>query len=101
MVKLQIMYKAPGDVDDFQKVLSQTHLPYLQELPGQQGIQAYRILSAPIGEQLYNMMIEILFTGEDEMQQALASPEGRRFVKDLVNFGVNAVTVTYMEETSL
>ncbi|NOY06305.1 MAG: EthD family reductase [Chlorobi bacterium] len=88
-------------MDDFQKILSRTHLPYIRELPGQQGIRAYRILGAPIGEQLYHMMIEIVFAGEDEMQQALASPEGRRFVKDLIGFGVNAVTITYMEEASL
>ncbi len=82
-------------------MLSQTHLPYIRELPDQQGIRTYRILEAPIGERLYDMMIEVAFAGEDEMQRALASPEGRRFVKDLVHFGVNAVTVTYMEETSL
>ncbi len=101
MVKLQVFYKAPGNVDDFRKILSRNHLPYLEQLPGQQGIQAYRILGAPIGEQLYDVMIEISFAGEDKMQGALASPEGRRFAKDLVNFGINDVTVTYMEETSL
>jgi uncharacterized protein (TIGR02118 family) len=66
-----------------------------RELPGKvDKLELTKLDSAPDGgKAAYCRMAELYFLGQSEMQQTLASPEGKAAVADLPNFATGGVTV--------
>ncbi len=98
MVKMIVLYKKPADTEAFDRYYFETHVPLTQKVPSQVKTEITRFTSAAGGEPPYYLMFEMYFNSKTEMDEALATPDGRATGKDLRNFTEpGSVTVAFAE----
>jgi uncharacterized protein (TIGR02118 family) len=102
MTKLIALYRKPPDTAEFERHFDRIHTPLLKKCPGLRKLEITRITGAPIGEAKYFLMAEMYFDNNDAMNGALASPEGKVVIKDILGFAADVITVFHGEtdETS-
>ena len=94
MVKAAVLYEHPIDVEAFENYYTETHLPIVSKVQGIIKSEYTKFLPAPDGTAAgYYRMAELYFEGPAEMQQTLASPEGKAMAADLGNFATGGVTI--------
>lgn len=98
MTKLIALYRKPVDPAEFDKHYFEVHTPLVKKYPGLRRLEITRVTGAPIGEAKFHLMCEMYFDSKDAMDAAMASPEGKAVVKDLLSFAVDVVTVFIGEE---
>lgn len=86
MVKLVALYKKPANVEEFDDLYFNTHLPLANKMPGVRKVEIARITGTPAGESEYHLMAEVYFDSKEDLQAAMASPEGRASTKNLMSF---------------
>ena len=86
MVKLVAMYKKPANVEEFDDLYFNTHLPLANKMPGVRKVEIARILGTPVGDSEFYLMAEVYFDSKEDLQAAMASPEGRASTKNLMSF---------------
>lgn len=86
MVKLVAMYKKPVNVQEFDDLYFNTHLPLANKMPGLKKVEIARITGTPVGESEFYLMAECYFDSIEDLQAAMASPEGRASTKNLMSF---------------
>ena len=70
-------------------------LPLLRDLPGVRRLEAARVVARASGDLRAEIVIDLLFDGEDEMNQAFASAAGRRVSREIMqNAGAGMEMVT-------
>ena len=94
MVKLLVLYHNPADAAAFDNHYAQVHIPLGRKIPG---VQSFTVnadaVTSPAGESPYHLVAELTFNSAEELQAALASPEGQEAVADLANFAQAGVTI--------
>lgn len=87
MAKLVALYRKPADTAAFDDYYFNRHVPLAKTIPG---VQRYEVsvggVGAVAGESPYHLAAIIGFAGMNELQGALASPQGQAAAADLANF---------------
>jgi len=94
MTKITVMYGHPTSSEEFEKYYSTTHLPLAATMKDVVRIELTKFISGPAGTKpAFYRMAELYFATQREMEQTLASPEGKATVADLAKFATGGVTV--------
>lgn len=98
MVKVVVLYKQPEDSEAFDKYYYSTHIPLVEKVSGLVKTEISKFTSGVGGPAPYYLMAELYFNNEEEMNQALATPEARAMSKDVRNFAKpDAVTMAFAQ----
>ncbi len=100
MYKMIALYTEPAEADKaaFEEHYFSTHVPLVQKLPGLVRAEVVRFTGAMGGGKApYYMLSEMVFNSKDEMDAAMATPEGRAVGKDTRNFPPGILTITTAE----
>jgi len=94
MTKITVMYGHPTSSEEFEKYYSTTHLPLAATMKDVVRIELTKFISGPDGTKpAFYRMAELYFSTRQELEQTLASPEGKATVADLAKFATGGVTV--------
>lgn len=77
MPKLIVMYPKPTDVEAFEKVYAEEHVPMVREKMPKATLRAIKIVGAPRGEPPFYRIAEMTFATAEDMQETMASEGGR------------------------
>lgn len=97
MVKLVAVYRKPADVAAFDQYFAEIHAPLARKMPGLRRLEVARITGAPGGDSDLHQIVDMYFDSADDLQAALASPEGRAAGKDVGNFARRLVSLHIAE----
>lgn len=97
MVKLIAMYKTPSDIEEFEKHYYEVHMPMIEKMPGLLKTEVSKILGMPGQDSKYYLMAEMYFENMDELNESMASPEGKAAGKDLISFAKDYVIMMFGE----
>jgi len=97
MIKLVALYKRPSDPAEFDAHFGGVHLPLIRKIPGLRRLEVTHITGAPIGESAYHVMAELYFDNRDAMDRAVATPEGKALLRDVMHFAANLITAFHGE----
>src|SRR4051812_34752267 len=94
MYKVTVLYKHPGDVDQFEKYFEESHLPLARKMPYVSRLELSKFDSGP-GETPpeYYGMAEIYYSSREIMQESMGTHESQEVIDDLHNFATGGVTV--------
>ena len=94
MIKATVLYGHPTNAEAFEKYYEETHHPIVLNAQGIIKFEYTKFLPAQDGTAAaYYRMAELYFDGPAEMQQTMASPEGKTMAEDLANFATGGVTI--------
>lgn len=99
MVKLQIIFKHPADVDRFEAGYVQS-LALLEKMDGIQRQQANIVLGNPMnpeGHSPYYRILELYFEDQNALDAAMRSPAGVAAGQSLIQFAGNLVEVLFVD----
>jgi len=78
-VKLIVIYPTPKDIDAFEKVYQEEHIPMaVQKLAGKTRLVATKAIASPQGTPAFHRIAEIHFSSMDALQSCLNSPAGKK-----------------------
>lgn len=97
MVKLVALYKTPADPQAFDQHYREVHAPLAARMPGLKRMEVARITGSPGGQSPFYLVAEMYFDSAEDLQAALASPEGRAAGKDLMTFARDLVSLHIAE----
>lgn len=99
MAKLIAIFKTPKDPAAFARYYAATHAPLAKTIPG---LRKYDIskgaVASPTGPTVVHLIATLYFDSLEDLQSALASPEGQATAADLGNFADGGVDL-YVFET--
>ena len=94
MVKATVLYGHPTSPESFEKYYTASHGPLVGKVDGIVKAELTKFLPNADGTAAaYYRMAELYFAGPAEMQQAMASPEGKALAADLSNFSTGGATI--------
>ncbi len=77
-VKLVVMYPRPKDVDTFEKVYRDEHVPLaVAKLSGKTKIVATKVLGSPQGPAPFHRIVEVYFPSIDALEACAVSEGGK------------------------
>src|SRR5271167_2129243 len=77
-VKLVVMYQRPKDIDAFEKIYQNEHVPLaVAKLEGKTKIVATKVLASPQGTPQFYCIAEVHFPSMEVLQQCAASDGGK------------------------
>lgn len=91
--QITICYGKPDDPAAFDKYYRATHIPLANKLPGLTDFTYGECRSLDGAEPAYYSIARLHFATEEDLQQALTSPEMRAAGKDVRNFATGNVTM--------
>lgn len=98
MVKLMVCYGPPEDPAAFDQHYAEQHAPLAEKIPNMQRFEAGRVLATPDGSPApFYFIAELAFDNPDDLQSALASPEGQAAAADVANFASGGATMMIVE----
>jgi len=98
MVKLVVAYGAPDDPAAFDEHYSTTHAPLAEKIPNLLRFETGRVLGTADGTAApYYFIAELLFDDAEQLQAAMASPEGQAASADVANFATGGATLMIAE----
>ena len=78
-LKLIVIYPRPKDVEEFEKVYREAHVPMAAEkLAGKTKIVASRVLGSPQGEPAIHRVVEVHFPSREALETCAASEGGKQ-----------------------
>jgi uncharacterized protein (TIGR02118 family) len=84
-VKLVVMYPRPQDVDAFERVYNQQHVPMaVEKLAGKTKIVASKIVGSPQGTPPFHRIAEIHFPSMEALQACATSDGGKLTIANAV-----------------
>lgn len=94
MIKATVLYGHPTSAEVFEKYYSETHLPIVAKATGIVKSEYTKFLPNADGTAAaYYRMAELYFSGPNELQQTMSSPEGQAMAADLSNFATGGITI--------
>src|SRR5579863_8314526 len=76
--KITVIYPRPKDVDTFEKVYQEEHVPMaVEKLTGKTKIVTTKVVGSPAGTPPFYRIAEIYFPSMPVLQECLASPGGQ------------------------
>ncbi len=101
MAKVLVMYNQPADPAAFDKYYFETHVPIADKIPG---LRSGTVNQGPVvgvtGGSAPYLIAELHFDSMEDLQAAMASPEGRAAAADLANFATGGATILAFETRS-
>jgi uncharacterized protein (TIGR02118 family) len=98
MVKLIVAYGHPEDSDAFDRHYSETHDGLARAIPGLQRFEPGKVLGTADGSPApYYFIAELYFNSVEDLQAAMASPEGQAASGDVATFASGGVTLMIAE----
>ncbi len=91
MFKVTVIYNHPTDPEAFEKYYAETHTPIALKIPDMIRFELTKFTETPDGQPAYYRMAEMCFATAEDMQAAMASPEGQAAANDLANFASGGV----------
>ncbi|MDT8325504.1 MAG: hypothetical protein RRA94_15425 [Bacteroidota bacterium] len=85
---------------DSEPYLTGSFLPLVREIPGTDGVSLLRVTASGMGEFPARFVVEARFETEDGMNDALATAEGRRVSREIMESagkGMEVVTLEVMD----
>jgi uncharacterized protein (TIGR02118 family) len=102
-VKLVVMYPRPKDIDAFEKIYQNEHVPLaVEKLEGKTKIVATKILASPQGTSPFYRIAEIYFRSMADLEECAASDGGKEALAHavMISSGGPPIFLVAEEETS-
>src|ERR1019366_3884411 len=94
MAKLLVLYNEPADPAAFERYYFETHVPIANKI---RGVRSYTVSKGKpamvAGNVSPHLIAELEFDSMDDLQAAMASPEGQAAAADVANFAQAGVTL--------
>ena len=85
-VKLIVMYPRPKDIEAFEKVYQNEHVPMaVEKLAGKTKIVASEVLSSPQGPAPFHRIVEVYFPSNQALEACAASEGGKQTLAHAVS----------------
>lgn len=97
MVKLIALFKPPADRAAFDTRWSGEFVPLAERMPGIRRITVSHVQASPAGPAPYALIHEFFFDTFDDLQSALASPEGQAAGRNLMAFAADTAQLLFAE----
>ncbi len=96
MIKATVLYGHPTDAEAFEKYYKETHIPLVLKTAGIVKTEYIKFLPNPDGSApAHYRMAALYFNTPEEMQQVMASDDGKAMAADLANFATGGVTILF------
>jgi uncharacterized protein (TIGR02118 family) len=76
-IKLIVAYPPPSNVDAFEKVYQEEHVPLAQKLEGKTKIVASKVIGSPRGTAPHYRIVEIHFPSMEALEACASSAGGK------------------------
>jgi uncharacterized protein (TIGR02118 family) len=102
-VKLIVIYPVPKDIDAFEKVYQEEHIPMaIEKLAGKTRLVATKAIASPQGTPAFHRIAEIHFPSMDALQACRNSPGGKETAAHAVKISTGGPPIIFIaEEQSL
>ena len=101
MAQVLVLYNQPADSAAFDNYYRDVHIPIANTIPG---LRSYTISKGPVaalaGAAPY-LIATLTFDSMDDLNAALASPEGQAAAADVSNFATGGVTLLVYEHSGV
>ena len=98
MARIVALYDKPKDPAAFDSYYESTHVDIAQKMPGLRSIELSKgpVVTAAGGAS-YHRVGTLRFDSWDDLQKAVASPEGQATAADVMNFATGGVTLLFFD----
>ena len=98
MARIVALYDKPKDPGAFDSYYESTHVDIAQNMPGLRSIELSKgpVVTAAGGAS-YHRVGTLRFDSWDDLQKAVASPEGQATAADVMNFATGGVTLLFFD----
>ncbi len=98
-VKVVVLYPTPKDIDAFEKVYQEDHVPMaVQKLEGKTRLVATKAIPSPQATPAFHRMAEIHFPSMDALQACLNSPGGKETVAHAIKISSGGPPIMFIAE---
>lgn len=98
MARIVALYSTPTDPAAFDEYYETTHMDFAQKIPGLRSVELSKgpVVTAAGGAS-YHRVGTLRFDSWDDLQKAVASPEGQATAADVMNFATGGVTMLFFD----
>lgn len=97
MHKLVLAFRPPADPPAFERRWSEEFVPLAERMPGLRRVAVARAYGGPSGPPEIHLLHEFYFDDEAALRGAMASPEGQRAGRALMEFAAGRVSLVFAE----
>lgn len=98
-VKLVVIYPRPKDIDAFEYVYKNEHMPIASEnLTGKTKIVATKVLSSPLGALAFHRVAEVYFPSLRALQECVASEGGNLTIAHALSISSGGTPTIFVAE---
>ncbi len=98
-VKIVVLYPRPKDVDAFEKVYQQEHVPMaVKNFPGKTKLVATKVLDSPQGTPQFYRAAEIHFSSREALDASTATPGSKETIAHAVKISSGGPPVFLIAE---
>ena len=98
MARIVALYDTPTDQAAFDSYYETTHMRLAEKIPKLRSIELSKgPVIAAAGTAAYHRVGTLRFDSMDDLQKAVASPEGQATAADLANFATGGVTLLFFD----
>ena len=99
-IKLVVLYPTPTDVEEFDRVYTEEHVPMVNEkAPNVSRWTAAKVLGTPTGEAPpYYMVVELYFPSVEALQEAFGTEGGQETAAHAVSISTGGPPVLLVSE---
>lgn len=98
-VKLVVMYPRPIDIDAFEFVYKNEHVPVaVENLSGTTKIVSTRVLSSPTGTPAFHRVAEVYFPSLKALEQCAASEGGKLTIAHAISISSGGTPTIFVAE---
>src|SRR5579859_6696436 len=98
-VKLVVMYPRPKDIDAFEFVYKNEHVPMaVENLGAKTKIVATRVLSSPLGTPPFHRVAEVYFPSLEALEECAASEGGKLTIAHALSISSGGTPTVFVAE---
>ncbi|HET6175602.1 MAG TPA: EthD family reductase [Candidatus Sulfotelmatobacter sp.] len=98
-VKLVVMYPRPQDIDAFEYVYKNEHVPMaVENLSGKTKIVATKVLSFPFGPPTFHRVAEVYFPSLEALEECAASEGGKLTIAHALSISSGGTPTIFVAE---
>jgi uncharacterized protein (TIGR02118 family) len=102
MTRLLVLYGRPEDPAAFDKYYYEVHIPIARKMKGLKKWTVGKVQGTPDGgPSPYYYIADLYMDSREDLEEMLASPEGRAAVEDVPKFASGGVTFIYTDVEEL
>lgn len=101
MYKLILVFHASEDLESFEERWSRELVPQVERMPGLKRVAVSRVEGSPTEDSDVHLLHELYFEDRKSLERAMASPEGQRagrLLMDIAGSGVELLFAQYLED---